>query len=235
MRTRNEWKAQLHWSVWIAMACLCLEPGRVGAQGQVVTSRPCHFVPHASAVVGPACLLARVELGALPREPIYWYLDTFADLAAATAAKTARGVVVEDYDTIWLFTIAGKRWQAKGARHVARIGPLPVTPAPTFDAEYIHSLFAPGTASPAHKHSGPEAFYALNGDTCVEMPDGLHTATGPGNSLVMPGAEPMLLMATGSVTRRAFALVLHDATLPATTRVDQWKPAGLCAAGSSGK
>lgn len=27
-------------------------------------------------------------------------------------------------------------------------------------------------SAPIHKHSGPEAFYALDGDTCLEMPGG---------------------------------------------------------------
>ncbi|WP_448101553.1 hypothetical protein [Luteibacter jiangsuensis] len=44
----------------------------------------------------------------------------------------------------------------------------------------------------------------------------------------MPGGPPMLLMAIGTVPRRGFALILHDSTQPPTTRVTDWKPAGLC-------
>ncbi|WP_158882030.1 hypothetical protein [Rhodanobacter sp. L36] len=113
---------------------------------------------------------------------MYWHLDTFADPAAANAAKDARSVVVEDYGKVWLFTIAGKGRRAKGTTHVARIGPLSVTSAAAFDAEYVHSLFAPGTTAPVHKHSGPEAFYALEGDTCIEMPDGAHVTEDPATS-----------------------------------------------------
>ena len=37
---------------------------------------------------------------------------------------------------------------------------------------------------------------------------------------------PMIVHATGSEIRRNFALILHDAPKPATTRVDHWKPGG---------
>jgi hypothetical protein len=161
---------------------------------------------------------------------MYWHIDEFPSEVAAQAAKGKFGTVVTDYGKIWLFTIGGKTWRAQGGVHAATIGPLPVTKATSFSAEYLHSLFTPGMSAPIHKHSGPEGFYALDGDTCLEMPGGVHTATGPGNHLVMPGGPPMLLMATGTVPRRAFALILHDSTLPPTTRVTDWKPSGLCRA-----
>jgi hypothetical protein len=82
--------------------------------------------------------------------------------------------------------------------------------------------------APLHMHSGPEAFYALHGDTCLESPDGVQQAKGPGNWLVIRGGSPMLLMATGTVERQGFALILHDASLPATTMTDQWHPTGRC-------
>lgn len=200
--------------------------------GKVVTSSPCRF-DVAPAVPGPACLLAHQELGPLPNEPMYWHIDEFPDEASARAAKGERGTVVEDFGKVWLFTVAGKSWHAKGGTHAATVGPLPVDMAASFSAEYVHSLFAPGMTAPIHKHSGPEGFYALDGDTCLEMPGGVHKATGPGNHLVMPGGPPMLLMATGTVPRRGFALILHDSTQPPTTRVTDWKPAGLCGSTSA--
>jgi hypothetical protein len=197
--------------------------------GAVVTSLPCRF-GDAAPTPGPACLLAHQELGALPDEAVYWHIDEFTDEASAQAAKEAGGTVVTDYGKVWLFTVAGKTWHAKRGKHAATIGPLPVTKAASFSAEYVHSLFTPGMSAPIHKHSGPEAFYALDGDTCLEMPGGAHTGIGPGNHLVVPGGDPMLLMAIGKVPRRAFALILHDSTLPPTTRVGDWQPDGLCKA-----
>lgn len=59
--------------------------------------------------------------------------------------------------------------------------------------------------APLHIHSGPEAFYALTGDSCLETPDDVQVARGPGNKLLVKGGPPMQLMALGTVLRRAFA------------------------------
>lgn len=195
--------------------------------GAVVTSIPCHF-GSAPPRPGPACLLAHQDLGALPHEPVYWHIDQYASEAEARSAAGPQSTVVSDFGTVWLFTVAAKGWKAKGATHAATIGPLPMPAATDVSAEYVHSLFAPGMSAPIHKHSGPETFYALDGDTCLETPNGVHVATGPGNQLLMPAGHPMLLMAIGKVPRRAFALILHDTALPSTTRVGDWVPAGLC-------
>lgn len=68
-----------------------------------------------------------------------------------------------------------------------------------------------------------------SGDTCLETPDGIKIGRGPGNSLMIQGGPPMLLMAIGSVPRRGFALILHDANKPPTTLTQAWQPQGLCA------
>jgi len=117
MQTRVERNRWLKRFAWVAMACLGVVAGHANAQDQVVTSRACHF-DKAAPVIGPACLLARVSVGALPAEPVYWHLDTFANVAAANAAKDARSVVVQDYGKIWLFTIA--KAVACERRHVCR-------------------------------------------------------------------------------------------------------------------
>ena len=92
----------------------------------------------------------------------------------------------------------------------------------------MQSIFAPGTTAPIHVHSGPEAFYTLSGETCLETPDGKLVGTGPGNAVIVPGGPPMLLMATGAENRRALVLILHDSAQPATTLVNDWTPKGLC-------
>jgi hypothetical protein len=60
--------------------------------GAVVTSKPCQ--PGAPLAPGPASLLAHQELGALPDEPVYWHIDTFADESNARRAKGPNGTVV---------------------------------------------------------------------------------------------------------------------------------------------
>lgn len=149
---------------------------------------------------------------------------------AAERAAVVTSTVVQAFGATWLFTIAKQRWRPNGGEHVAAIGPLPLTPSSAYAAEYLRSVFDPGTTAPLHVHSGPEAFYAVSGDTCLETPDGVQTGRGPGNSLMIKAGPPMLLMAIGKVPRRGFALIVHGTRLAPTTLTTAWHPAGLCAA-----
>jgi hypothetical protein len=188
------------------------------------TVRPCG----ADETVGAACLLARQPLSALPAGPLFWHLDQFASKASAERAAIATSTVVESFGSVWLFTIEREGWRPTGGTHVSDVGPLPVQTAQTYAAEYIRSIFSPGMKAPLHVHSGPEAFYAISGDTCLETPDGMQQGHGPGNTLLIKGGPPMLLMAIGHVPRRGFALILHDASQPPTTLIHDWHPQGLC-------
>jgi hypothetical protein len=209
-------------SVGLAATVATLFPAGVGAQA---TTRECGVIEEA----GPACLLARKQIPSLPDGKLFWHLDRFPTKAAAESAGTASSTVVEAFGSTWLFTLAKASWRPRGGEHVSVVGPLPVTPASSYTAEYLRSIFNPGTAAPLHIHSGPEAFYAVSGDTCLETPDGIKTGRGPGNSLMIKAGPPMLLMAIGTVPRQGFALILHDAGQPPTTLTQTWHPQGLCA------
>lgn len=193
------------------------------AQAQA-TARPCE--PEEK--TGPACLLAHKPLATLPSGEVFWHIDRFPTKMAAERAAVANSVVTEAFGSTWLFTLQTKQWRSRGGEQLSVIGPLPVTPAATYAAEYLRSIFEPGTTAPLHVHSGPEAFYAVSGDTCLETPDGVQLGRGPGNSLVIRAGPPMLLMAIGTVPRKGFALVLHDASQPPTTLIDHWHPQGAC-------
>jgi quercetin dioxygenase-like cupin family protein len=82
--------------------------------------------------------------------------------------------------------------------------------------------------SNTHTHSGPEAWYTLSGQTCLETPDGVMVGRADGPPVIVPQGSPMHLTATGATERRALVLILHDASQPATTLSHDWKPKGLC-------
>jgi quercetin dioxygenase-like cupin family protein len=189
------------------------------------TTRQCGSVEEA----GPACLLARTELPKLPSGKIYWHIDRFHSKELAAQASTAKSAVVEAFGSVWLFTIAHANWRSRGGDHVSKIGPLPVEPATGYAAEYLRSVFTPGMTAPLHVHSGPEAFFAVSGDTCLETPDGVQIGRGPGNIMMIKAGPPMLLMAIGKIPRQGFALILHDHGRPPTTLTQAWQPKGLCA------
>ena len=92
----------------------------------------------------------------------------------------------------------------------------------------MEAIFAPGMTAPSHRHSGPEAWYTLSGETCLETPEGKMIGCAGGARVVVPGGPPMHLTATGTETRRALVLILHDSTQAPTTPAPDWTPKGLC-------
>jgi hypothetical protein len=206
------------------LALLTLAPATANAQA---TSRMC--AGQAGETPGPACLVAHQDLGALPAEPLYWNIYTFADEATAEHAKPPQGVVVRAFDQIWLFDLGARDRELTGGHRVADVGPLPIEAVQGhFSAEYLKSTFTPGMTAPVHVHSGPEAFYAISGASCLETPEGAQVARGPGHSLTVRQGPPMLLMAIGQETRQGFALILHGEGSPPTTLTSDWTPRGLC-------
>jgi quercetin dioxygenase-like cupin family protein len=193
------------------------------------TTIPCAPIAEKRQELG-CYVIARQRLGVLPLgTPLAWQLDVFSSRAAAEAARGQLATIAEAFDRIWLFTIAPPAWRpGAGAEHVATVGPLPLASAPAeYTAMYLATTFRPGLSSFVHSHPGPEAWFIMSGEQCLETPDGAMPGRA-GDRLVARGNLPMILHATGTEIRRNFALVLHDPTKPATARVDNWTPKGLC-------
>jgi len=207
----------------LAAACVFSSAAVSLAFGQA-SSRPCPPASERTDEPRPACSTGSDKLGRLSDGPVFWHLDVYPTRAAAETAKGPRGTVIESLGKVWLFTIAEANWQPAAGVRIAKIGPLPVTPNVEYTAVYLEGIFDPGTEAPIHMHSGPEVFYALTGDTCLETPAGVVT----GREIIVKGGPPMLLVATGTARRRGVALILHDSSQPATTLVHDWTPKGLC-------
>jgi len=173
-------------------------------------------------------ITANAMLGQLPRQPIFWHLDTYPSRAAAETAKGPRGTVVESLGKVWLLTIDVGGWRPAGGERIAEIGPLPVSASAQYSAQYMEAIFTPGMTAPAHRHSGPEAWYTLAGETCLEAPEGTMVGRAGGAHVIVPGGPPMHLTATGTETRRALVLILHDSMQPPTSPAHDWTPKGLC-------
>ena len=109
-------------------------------------------------------------------------------------------------------------------------GPLPVVPGTPYIADYMEGTFSPGMRSIAHRHPGPEAFYNIEGEFCLETP-GKKTVVGPGQSAFVAGETPMQLTATGTRIRRSLVLVLRPSGRFLGTPTFRWRPSALCDAG----
>lgn len=174
--------------------------------------------------------IATVVLGELPQTPLYWHLDVYPTRAAAEAAKSARGTVVEAFDRVWLFTLAEAEWRPAGGDHIATIGPLaPGASGKNMTATYLQAATSPGFQTDVHQLAGPEALYILSGEVCVETPQGKLVGRAGGEPLLIASDQPMQLTSTGTETRRSIVLVVHDSTQSWKIPASGWTPKGLCA------
>lgn len=195
--------------------------------------------PVADRKAEPGCYTTAItDVGVLPREPLYWHLDTFPDRAAAERRRGPRGTVVEGHGKHWLFTIAGQTWRLGEGDHVATIGPLVVDIGVSYTAHYMETVIPAGFQDGrgnGHRHPGPEAWFMVAGGQCLETPNGVMTAQ-TGQSMLAPEGWPMAIGGLGTETRRAVVLILHRTGEPYVMAIDaapeaphaHWKPAGLC-------
>jgi quercetin dioxygenase-like cupin family protein len=164
-----------------------------------------------------------IASAALPdglKEPLFWHIDRFASLERARAAAGAASVAFDTGGTSWLMTIESRTADHHGGEHVAQVGPLPLPRATQYRLQVQSSAFTPGMYSLAHHHSGVEAVYVLEGEACFETPDRA-VKLRKGESLAIPGDVPMRTVVTGSTLRRLLSIIVHDATLPATTGMEE--------------
>jgi quercetin dioxygenase-like cupin family protein len=214
-----------------SLGCVLWTLSSIGAAFAQTTDVPCRPVSDRSGDVG-CWITASHPVGALAGAQTFWHLDTYPTRAAAETASGPHGTVIQSLGKIWLLSIEESAWQApSGGEHVAIVGPLPITAGTTYTAQYLEAVFTPGMTSAIHVHGGPEAWYTLAGETCLETPAGKQVGRAGGQQVIVPGGPPMHLTATGTEQRRAIVLILHDSTKPATTIVHDWSPKGLCKAG----
>jgi hypothetical protein len=174
-------------------------------------------------------IMADDPIGQLSTSPVFWHLDVYSTRAAAETDKGPGSAIVESLGKVWLLTIEKENWRPRGGNRLAEIGPLEVAAGQEYSAQYMEAIFTPGMTAPAHIHSGPEAWYTMAGETCLETSDGRVQIGRPGGpAVIVASGLSMHLTATGHEQRRALVLILHESAKPATTQVHDWAPKGLC-------
>jgi quercetin dioxygenase-like cupin family protein len=157
---------------------------------------------------------------------VYWHLRAFPTRAAAEAVRSATGIVVEEDGRAWLSEFGSRHRAPRGGEAIAVVGPLQLPRAKSYTAVLSYAVMRPGDNSRVHTHPGPEGWYVLAGEQCLETPAGARRSGAGGTMTVRPDI-PMELNVTGKTIRRAFALVIHDAA-QARGKVSDWKPSGAC-------
>src|SRR5437870_8661501 len=173
-------------------------------------------------------ILASVPQGVVRQATVYWHVYSYPTRAEAEAAKGSRGSVISGLGKTWLFVIGEAGQQPpRGAARIAEIGPLTVKPGVKYTAQYMVAVFTPGMTTPVHRHPGPEAWYTLSGEVCLETPNGKVVGRA-GESTIVPAGPPMKLTATGTEKRRSLVLILHETSQPSGILASDWTPKGLC-------
>ena len=214
------------------LACFALAPTEGLTQQTPSASHQhdvfsCDDVPSGVARPEYGCFnIAKVEGLNFPDSVVYWFLYSFPTRSAAEAVKTPTGVVVEEDGKVWLNELASGASRAEVGTFVARVGPLVLPPAPNYTAIYSYAVMAPDQRSRVHTHPGPEGWYVLAGEQCLETSVGVFRGRA-GETVIVPGNVPMELYITGSALRRALVVVVHDSRQPRGTP-SSWIPPGAC-------
>ena len=205
---------------------LLLLLGVTTVRAQVQSFGVCKPVAQRASDVG-CWILVDQSVGRAAGPDVYWHLDTYPDSTQAERSRGANGVIIRALRQTWLMTIDTRPSLPRTAGHVVDIGPLHVTPGIEYAATFMEAISMPGMTSAVHRHSGPEAWYTVAGETCLETPNGKIVGR-PGEPAIVPEGPPMFLTATGAHQRRAITLILHEAMKPPTSIEHTWKPKGLC-------
>jgi quercetin dioxygenase-like cupin family protein len=199
----------------------------VGATHDHLGAVACDDVPPGEKRADFGCFNVATEKGLQFQErQVYWHIRTFSNRAAAEAAKSATGIVVEEDGRVWLSEFGSRGLIVKGGQLVATVGPLHLPPAKSYTAVLSYAVMRPGDQSRVHTHPGPEGWYMLVGEQCLETPAGANRAKA-GETMTVPPNVPMQLNITGTEVRKSLVLVIHDSS-QVRGIVSQWKPPGAC-------
>jgi len=195
-------------------------PGAVGCDDSPTPGKP---PPNTDCAI-----LVQKNFDALPPGPLVWRLENFPTTDAAQRASTPASAVVEAGGKVWLLTLAAKGVRSEGATFVAETELLPPIPSgPSYEIVISEANLGPEAKVMAHTHSGPETWFLLTGERCVELPDRAVRGRAGQTPTSAPAETPMKLNVVGPGKRDAIFLIVHDSSKPWNTFVD-WQPRGLC-------
>lgn len=166
----------------------------------------------------------RVELERAPKQ-IYWQIYEYPAAAAANAeaARHRWAAVTQIHARTWLYVLGGADEKVRGGTKRALIGPLDL-PASEVTAHFSEAIFPPGMRTRVHSHPGPEAFYIVEGEQCMETPTDRRKIPAGGNYIVGSG----LHIQAAPTGRRNLVLILVPKGETAVIPGGDWKPTQFC-------
>jgi quercetin dioxygenase-like cupin family protein len=153
------------------------------------------------------------------KEPLFWHIDRFSSGDQARAKIDPTSVAFEAHGSWWLMTIEQTTNDHHGGRHVKQVKLPALPPAKRYSMLVMSAYIPAGLTSRIHSHSRVEGFYVVDGQQCLETPTRIYKMS-KGGSLVIPASVTMRLVATGTIPRRALAVIVYDSSQPPTTRME---------------
>lgn len=174
----------------------------------------------------PGCYqTSELDLAGAPAS-LYWHLREYPTLAAADAEafKHRWSAVAAAHTRYWLYILAGDAEVANGGVERAVIGPLTLPIGPAV-AHFSEAIFPPGMRTRVHSHPGPEAFYIVEGEQCMETPSDKRKIGAGGTYIVPSGAH----LQSAPHGRRNLVLIIAPKGVPfVNPGGGQWTPSGFC-------
>jgi quercetin dioxygenase-like cupin family protein len=162
-------------------------------------------------------VVASKQLPAL-KEPVFWHIDRFDSAERAQADVDPSTIAFQAHGAWWRMSVGPKSEEHHGGTHVVEVNLSPLPQAANYSMRVISAYLPPRTTSRVHFHSGVEAFYAVEGEQCLETKDKAYRMK-KGETLVLTTGVTMRLVATGTEPRRDFAVVVYDSSKPPITRL----------------
>ena len=189
---------------------------------------PGQCVASAAENVGrPGCFrTAEIRIDAALTE-LWWHVREYPDAASAEAAAVGHrwAATATSHGRAWLFVLGRKDESFGAGIRRALVGPLASTAGASVTARFMESTFTPGMRTRVHSHAGPEAFYVVDGEQCVETPSQRRKLRA-GDTFVVPPGPHVQAAAKG---RKNITLVLYPSDAPWMTLEPDWSPSQYCA------
>ena len=167
---------------------------------------------------------SQIDLEGAP-PTLFWHVYEYAQRsdAEAEARRHQWAAVADAHSRVWLYVLAGPAEAVSGGVRRAVIGPLAVPSAPA-TAHFSEAVFPPGMRTRVHAHPGPEAFYIVEGEQCMETPTDKRKIAA-GGSYIVPGG---LHIQTAPHGRRNLVVILAPKDRPFVIPGGAWTPSGFC-------
>lgn len=175
----------------------------------------------------PGCYLsAQIHLQRAPAT-IYWHIYTFGDSASARgeAKRHQWSTLAYSHGRTWLYVLGPRRLRLPYGRRMASIGPMQLAPGKPVTARFIESIFPPGMRTRVHSHPGPEGFYVVEGEQCMETPMTRRRVTA-GGSFIVPAGDAHVQAAING--RRNIGVVFQPDGTEWMRIEDRWSPSTFC-------